>query len=232
MRCSDMMTRTKRKKRLIINTLLFIAAVFLLWALTGFDAVGKKSAFRRAMKEAVIFGVEPDTIIGTDGRLSAIGIKDGTAYQAVIQKDRWFFYENSSMVSETPKTGEVFIVELRAYGEFHDSPEIAVKAEGSRAELSIVMDEGGKEHPLICEGMQDGWFLFRYDEEEFDDRPSEGEFDLSDGEQAYEYLVTSPNGSIFGNPGEPYYQARLHGRFIFRSFNDDGTAACEEVRIF
>ncbi|MBR0140048.1 MAG: hypothetical protein IJM17_07165 [Firmicutes bacterium] len=227
------MTKAMRRKRLIANTALALALLFVFWAFTGFDAVGKKAAFKKALKEALLPGMEPEIAVGTDGRISVLAEKDGVVYQAAVQKDRGPFYTNSPMVSETKKTGEVYIVPLRAYGDLHDSPEMAVKAEGERAELSIVLDEGGKEHPLLPIGHENGWFTFGYDREAFADRISDGEYDLADGEQAYEYLLSSPHmRSLFGTYSEPFAEAQLHGRWIFRSFDAEGNTVCEETRYF
>ncbi len=225
--------KVRRKRMLAVNTLLILAIVLIIWAFAGFDAVGRKGAFKRALMEAMLPAMEPEIYTNTDGRVSALAEKDGVVYQAVIYKDRWFFWDNSPMVSRTEKSGDIYVVPLRAYGDLHDAPEVAVKAEGVRAELAIQLFEGGLEHPLILTEARDGWFLFCYDRADRDYESLNGEFDLFCGEQAYEYLLRSPvYTSPFGIYSEPYGTAEFHGRFIFRSFDESGDTVCEGERIF
>ena len=148
-----------RRYKLLRNILLIVLVLLVFWFLLGAPALTKTQAFRRAMREHFLQPQDPEVFFGEDGRISALA-KVGDIYvQTGLGKDRMMW--DHAFWSETEAVDGVYIVPLYSCGINIDGPEVAVLAEGERAELTFSAE--GEELELIGYGRQDGWFLFQFD---------------------------------------------------------------------
>ena len=148
-----------RKFKLIRNAVIIVLALLLVWLLLGVPALTKTQAFRRAMREHFLAPKDPELYLGTDGSLSALAEVGGVYVATGLQKTG-IGWEHRNW-SETEAVDGVYIVPLFAQGQKIECPEVAVLAEGERAEL-IFTDYNGQTQLLNSLGKQDGWFLFRF----------------------------------------------------------------------
>ena len=195
-----------RSWKLVRNALLILLGLFALWILFGMPALTKEQAFRRAMREHYLPPKDPQIFFETDGEISALAEVDGIYVQTVITKqgiswkhDRW---------SETEASEGIYIVPLMASGRNQNSPEVAVLAEGDRADLTFIYK--GETHLLQSMGKQDGWFLFRF----FIDS------DSAEARSDYYYFVFLDDYKSLDTP----YKYRLLDpcSFLFVSYDKNG----------
>ena len=151
-----------RRFRLVRNIVIIVLALWLLWFFLGMPAFTKQQAFRRAMKEHFLAPLAPEVYFGeSDVVLSALANVDGIYVQTGLQFTG-FSWQHGNYWSETTAADGVYIMPLFASGGVKDSPDVAVKADGARAELSFFDETEGVECVLESMGRQDGWFLFRF----------------------------------------------------------------------
>ena len=194
-----------RRFRLIRNILLILIAVLLCWILLGMPALTKAQTFRRAMREHFLKPKAPEVYFGEDGYISALAKVNDMYVQTRVGRTglRWdHFYW-----SESEATDGVYIIPLFAYGRMTNSPEVAVLAEGERAELTFICEDGA--HPMEYAGRQDGWFLFRFIK-------GEGRSSL-DG-SAYSHFIRGNMYMHIGTPNAPKEPCS----FLFVSYDASG----------
>ncbi|MBO4872442.1 MAG: hypothetical protein J5496_03395 [Lachnospiraceae bacterium] len=139
--------------------------LFFWWALLRFPALTPSGCFKAYMQDSLIAGVEEKTVIKVAGsRAIVLGEANGAIYSLAVGRYGTNLYWTPGMLKVTPLTDGAYIVPLaRVYISGAKELAAAVKAEGSRAELDLVL--GDTTYALIQAGEQDGWFLFRYEEE-------------------------------------------------------------------
>ena len=147
-----------RRYKLLRNIVLIVLGLIIFWFLLGTPALTKTQAFRRAMREHFLQPQEPEVYFGKDGRISALAKVGDIYFQTGLERDRLKW--DHALWSETEAVDGVYIGPLVAYGRLADSPEVAVLAEGEKAELTFIDLE--RSYPLNCIGKQDGWFLFQF----------------------------------------------------------------------
>ena len=191
------------------NVLLIALSLMLLWFMLGMPALTRNQAFRRAMREHFLEPTDPEIIFGQDGRLAALAEVDGVYVQTGIAKPpgikRWISWQHYFW-TETEAIDGVYIIPLVAYGNMVDSPEVAVLADGDRADLAFVYE--GEIHSLRNAGRQDGWFLFQF--------VREGSY-YNSYFSRYDAFLDSNGYMKFGTPS-----ATDHGSFIFISYDAAG----------
>ena len=131
-----------RKFILARNVMLIALSLLFLWFLFDTPALTSEQAFRRAMREHFLAPQDPQVFFGEDGRLSALAEVDGIYVQVGVEKRglKW----QHGLWTETEAVDGVYIVPLVAYGSSVDSPEVAVLAEGNRADLAFVPIREGR----------------------------------------------------------------------------------------
>lgn len=198
-----------RKFILVRNALLIALSLLLLWFMLGMPALTRAQAFRRAMREHFLIPKDPQVFFGEDGRLSALAEVDGIYVQTGVSRQpgikRWISWQHYFW-TETEAVDGVYIVPLVAYGSSVDSPEVAVLAEGNRADLAFVYE--GETHFLRSAGKQDGWFLFRF--------VREGDH-YGSYQSSYDTFLETNGFMTLGTPA-----SSDHGSFIFISYDVNG----------
>lgn len=162
-----------RRFRLVRNIVIIVLALWLLWFFLGMPAFTRRQAFRRVMKSHFMAPQNPEVYFGEDGVISALANVDGVYVQTGLQRSG-LSWQYGSLWSETEATDGVYIIPLFAYGQLEDGPDVAVKADGARAELTFFDKSAEVEYTLESIGRQDGWFLFRFaaEDKRFDsDKP-------------------------------------------------------------
>ena len=162
-----------RRFKLIRNIFITALALFLLWFFLGMPAFTKGQAFRRAMREHFLTPGPPEVFFGEDSLISALAEVDGVYVQTGLQRSL-LSWQHTDYFTETKAVDGVYIIPLLAYGQLEDGPDVAVKADGARAELTFFDKSAEVEYTLESIGRQDGWFLFRFaaEDKRFDpDKP-------------------------------------------------------------
>ena len=206
----------QKRRRAIRNLLLAAAALVLTWILAGMPAFSKEQAFDRALRQNLLPDTDAEVIFGRDGRWAVLGEKDGRMIQAAVTNSGFFWY-TTGMTAVTEATDGVYIVPLVTYGEFSDPAEMAVKAPGVRAELTLELD--GRSYPLIADEKQGDWFRFRFDRE----------LEKGTGSRYDVFLETDQFFYIDGiNTGADI----VGGTFRFTSYDESGAVAAQAERGF
>ncbi len=163
-----------RKRKLIRNLILILLLPVLLWFLMGMCPLSAKGAFRRAMRENFVTGVEPQVVIDTsepyfNGKdYIVLGEKDNIVYQAAVQRNWGPFWRYNSIIAKTLDMREYCIVPLlrglqtQAAG---SAVSFAVRAEGADSAsgyAKLWIEVEGISREVESFRKQDGWFLFAY----------------------------------------------------------------------
>ena len=207
----------QKRKRAIRNVLLAAATLVLAWVVAGMPAFSKEQAFHRALRQNFMPETDAEVIFGRDGRRAVLGEKDGKMYQAAVTNTGFLWY-TAGMTAVTEGSDGIYIVPLIAYGNMSDPAEMAVRAPGVRAELTIELD--GKSYPLIPDEKQGDWFEFRFDREIERDTGS-----------CYNVFVEYDCFLQIDREDVPE-TAKPHGTFRFTSYNADGSIAAQADREF
>ena len=163
-----------RKRKLIRNLVLIVLLPALLWFLMGMCPLSAKGAFRRAMRENFVTGVEPQVVIDTsdpyfNGReYIVLGEKDNVVYQAAVRRNYGPFWMYSDIIAETLDVREYCIVPLlfglRTQGT-GAAVSFAVRAEGADSPTgyaTLRVEVKGVSREVESFRKQDGWFLFAF----------------------------------------------------------------------
>ena len=137
--------------------------------------------------------------------------------QAAVSKSGFFWHTNGMAAVTEPVNG-IYIVPLVAEGYMSDPAEMAVRAPGVRAELTLEMD--GRSYPLIADEKQDDWFEFHFDREIERDTGS-----------LYSMFVENNEFMLIDRENVPE-TAKPHGTFRFTSYNADDSIAAQAAREF
>ena len=207
----------QKRKRAIRNVLLAAAALVLAWVVAGMPAFSKEQAFHRALRQNFMPETDAEVIFGRDGRRAVLGEKDGKMYQAAVTNTGFLWY-TAGMTAVTEGSDGIYIVPLITYGNMSDPAEMAVRAPGVRAELTIELD--GKSYPLIPDEKQGDWFEFRFDREIERDTGSR-----------YNVFVEYDCFLQIDREDVPE-TAKPHGTFRFTSYHADGSIAAQAAREF
>ena len=96
-----------RKRKLIRNLVLIVLLPALLWFLMGMCPLSAKGAFRRAMRENFVTGVEPQVVIDTSDpyfnrrEYIVLGEKDNVVYQAAVRPQSLLKFKSVLQVGDT-----------------------------------------------------------------------------------------------------------------------------------
>ena len=207
----------QKRKRAIRNVLLAAATLVLAWVVAGMPAFSKEQVFHRALRQELLPEADAEVIFGRGGRRAVLGEKDGKMYQAAVTNTGFLWY-TAGMTAVTEGSDGIYIVPLITYGNMSDPAEMAVRAPGVRAELTLEMD--GRSYPLIADEKQDDWFEFHFDREIERDTGSRYNVFVEFNEFTYIDLEDTPWNPTFG------------GVFRFTSYNEDGSIAAQAAREF
>ena len=138
--------------------------LFFWWALLRFPALTPSGCFKAYMQDSLIAGVGEKTVIKVAGsRAIVLGEANEAIYSLTMGRYGTNLYWTPGVLKVTPLTDGAYIVPLSLfYTTGEKAVAAAVKAEGSRAELDLVLGEAV--YSLTPAGEQDGWRLFLYEE--------------------------------------------------------------------
>ena len=206
-----------RRGRLLRNTALAAALLCFFWLLAGTPSLGRGAAFRRALRENLLpEGDAPVVLAGqySDSLFARVG---DIVVQADVRRIWGPFWDNAMGAAVTEATGAAFIIPLTAYN-YGNGPHVAVLAEGVRGELTLRL--AGRDYQMKSLTPQDGYFLFRFDQESWN---------LEEGNDA-----SRVPDSLFMNsfrqldlPDRTYIETL---EMAFRSYDAAGTLLVEETR--
>ncbi len=207
----------QKRRRAVRNLLLAAAMLVLTWVLAGMPTFSKEQAFDRALRQNLLPDTKAEVIFGRDGRRAILGEKDGRMIQAAVTNSGFLWYTNG-MVAVTEAVDGIYIVPLVIYGDLSDPAEMAVRAPGVRADLSLEMD--GKSYPLIADEKQGDWFMFRFDRE----------IERGTGSR-YSIVVENDQFTYIDREDVPH-KFTLSGMLHFTSYDADGSIAAQADREF
>lgn len=207
----------QKKKRAFRNLLLAVFALILAWILMGMPSLTREQAFNRALRQHLLPEASAEMIFGEDTPQLILGEKDGRMFQAGIWGRR-LLWSTEDQLSVTEQTDGVYIVPLQERVARYDPPEVVVRAEGLRAELTMELD--GKSYPLIADGKQGDWFVFRFDREI--EKGSGSRYNTFVEEELFSFIDCEDF------PGDITYS----GTFHFTAYNADGSIAAQAERGF
>lgn len=207
----------QKRWRAVRNLVIVLMALVLIWILLGMPAFTKQQAFRRALRQNLLPDTRAEVTFGKDGRRAVLGENKGRMIQAAVSNSGFFWHTNGMAAVTEPVNG-IYIVPLVAEGYMSDPAEMAVRAPGVRAELTLEMD--GRSYPLIADEKQDDWFEFHFDREIERDTGSRYNVFVEFNQFTYIDLEDTPWNPTFG------------GVFRFTSYNEDGSIAAQADREF
>lgn len=207
----------QKRKRAARNLLLAVFALTLAWIMMGMPSFTKNQAFNRALRQHLLPEARAEMVFGDDSPRIVLGEKDGRMLQAEIWGWKMLWSAEGTL-SVTEQTDGVYIVPLCSRVSRYDPPEIVVRSEGLRAELTMEMD--GKSYPLIADGKQGDWFVFRFDRDT-----------VRAGEARYNIFVEGDQFSYIDSEDFPR-NTTFSGTFHFIAYNADGSIAAQAEREF
>ena len=197
--------RIPRGCKLAGTLLLLLLAAAFLWAKLDYPSFTAASAYRRAAWDAGMPPTKMELLVRSASRSLAIGTDENNAYTV------WLNHQNNSLLWDSydvwysPAEDGVWYADLSAINTNDNAfdlreesmPAFAVKAPGTRAELTLVLEDWtfpagewnyrertrwyGGSFPLAPLKQRNGWFIFAYDRKLFEDN-------FQTAEEGYRFL--------------------------------------------
>ena len=232
--------------KLTLTLLLILLLLLAAWAMQDYPSLSAGMAFRRGLRDAGLPAAKMELLLETGSFPLGLGSDEENTYMSTLAyhgHNTWVCYDAWSV----PREQGIWYAPLRwdnlggndfPYG--FDGPNdrpvaaFAVKAEGARAELTLVLEdcvttveplEGeaaqepeqwyGGTYPLVLREKRDGWFIFEFDSQYFKANIQKGNNSRWFNEPAYSLVRWI----------DRYYGERWHicpAHLILRTYDETG----------